>query len=228
MYAASGMLLIPVTLLVFFGLREVKDPPYRKLPFWKGFAEIWSNPDIKGIMLIDFLLQFFYAWMIIYTPLYLYNTIGFSWTAIGVIFTVMLIPFPVLGAPLGRLADWHGEKRILTAGFIVMAISTGAIAFITDHNWAVWAVLLFFTRVGAASVEVMIETYFFKHVNAADANIISFSRMVRPIAYVVSPVVATILFLVFDTKGLFLFLGLLMLYGVRYTLSLKDTRPATV
>lgn len=224
MYAASGILLIPAILLVFFGLREVKDPPFNRVPFWRTLAEVWANNDIKGIFLVDFLLQFFYAWMIIYAPIYLHDTIGFDWTQIGIILTVMLIPFPVLGAPLGRLADWHGEKKILISGFAIMALSTISIAFVTDHSMAVWAAILFMTRVGAASVEVMVETYFFKHVNATNANIITFSRMMRPFAYVISPIIAAILFTVFDIKGLFIFLGLLVLYGIRFTSKLKETR----
>ncbi len=223
-YQVAGLLLIPVVFLVFFGLRQVKDPVYSKASFWHGFAEIWTNRDIKSILFVEFLLQFFYAWMIIYAPIYLHNDLGFSWATVSIIFTIMLIPFPVLGMPLGRLADWHGEKRIIIVGFIVMGVSTALIGFVTDHSAAIWAAILFLTRVGSASVEVMVDTYFFKHVNATNANVIGFARMIRPIAYVISPIIATILFTVFDIKGLFVFLGLLMLYGLRFAFALKDTR----
>jgi hypothetical protein len=104
-----------------------------------------------------------------------------------------------------------------------MAVATALIAFVTEQNAWVWAAILFMTRVGAATVEVMADTYFFKKVDATRAHIISFSRMARPFAYIISPVIATILFFAFDMKGLFIFLGFLMLYGLRYTLALKDT-----
>ncbi|MBX4209324.1 MFS transporter [Candidatus Parcubacteria bacterium] len=224
MYAVSGILLVPMLLLVFFGLREVKDPFYNRLPFWKSFAEVWADRDIKGILFIQFLLQFFYAWMVIYTPLYLHETVGFDWPTIGIIFTVMLLPFVMLEAPLGRLADRIGEKRALSIGFAIMGLATGAIAIVTDHNAWIWAGILFATRVGAATVEVMADTYFFKKVDATKTHIITFSRMARPLAYVISPVVATILFTVFDMKGLFIFLGLLMFYGLRYSLSIRDVK----
>jgi MFS family permease len=139
----------------------------------------------------------------------------------------MLTPFVFIEAPLGWLADKIGEKALMTAGFIVMAVSTGMIAFVTDHNPYIWAGILFMTRVGAAMVEVMSDTYFFKHVDATKPHVISFSRMTRPCAYVVAPVAATLLFLVLDMKGLFIFLGLLMFYGLRYSLSMKDT-PSSV
>lgn len=224
MYAVSGILLVPVLLLIFFGLRDIKDPLYSKLPFWKSFAEIWADRDIKAVLFVQFLEQFFYAWMVIYTPIYLHQVIGFDWPTIGIIFTIMLAPFVILEAPLGRLADKVGEKKMMSMGFIILGISTGSIAFVTDHNAYIWAAILCMTRVGASMVEVMSDTYFFKKVDATKANIITFSRMTRPMAYIISPVVATLLFTVFDMKGLFIFLGLFMLYGLRYSFSIKDTR----
>jgi MFS family permease len=223
-YAASGLLLMPVIGLVFFNLGSVREPNYSRTPFWKSFGEVWSDKNIKGILLLQFLLQFFYAWMIIYTPIYLHETVGFDWTTIGFIFTVMLLPFVFLEAPLGRLADRNGEKKMLSIGFLIMGVSTTLIAFVTDHNAFIWAAILFMTRVGAATVEIMTDTYFFKKVDASKTHIISFFRTARPLAYVVSPILATILFTVFDMKGLFIFLGLLMFYGLRYSMAIDDVK----
>lgn len=226
-YAASLLLTLPVIGLVFGKLREFKDPLYTRVPIWKSVGEVWSNRDIKGVLMAQLLLQFFYAWMIIYMPIHLHETIGFDWTTIGIIFSIMLVPFVVLEAPLGRLADERfGEKEIMSIGFVIMAASTGVIPFVTDGNAVVWAAILLMSRVGAAMVESMADVYFFKKVDASKTHLISFSRMARPLAYVISPIVATILFFVFDMRGLFVFLGFLMLYGLRYSLSIKDTLPA--
>jgi MFS family permease len=103
-------------------------------------------------------------------------------------------------------------------------MAMAAIATMTDHNPFVWAGILFLSRVGAATIEVMADTYFFKRVTAAKTHLISFNRMARPIAYVVGPIVATILFTVFDTRGLFIFLGFLMLYGLRYSFAIRDVK----
>lgn len=223
-YFISAVLLVPTLGLLYSDLKGIKEPTYSRLPFWKSFAEVWANKDIKGILLLQFLLQLFYAWMVIYTPLYLHEIVGFDWPTIGIIFTIMLAPFVILEMPLGRLADRNGEKTFLSIGFVIMAVSTGLIAFVTDHNALLWAAILFMTRVGAATVEVMTDTYFFKKVDASETNIISFFRTARPLAYIVGPILATILFTVFDTKGLFIFLGFLMLYGLRYSLTLKDAK----
>jgi MFS family permease len=186
---------------------------------------VWANRDMKKIVMSMFLLQFFYAWMIIYMPIYLNQTVGFDWTTIGFMFAIMLVPFVILEAPLGRLADSrYGEKEMLSIGFIIMAIAVAAVAFFTDHNVIVWTAILFVSRVGAAITEVMTETYFFKKVDASNTHLISFARMTRPLAYVIGPVIATILLTIFDIKGLFIFLAFLMLYGLRYSLSLVDTK----
>ena len=224
LYGISAILLLPVIILIILRLRDIAEPRYEKLPFWRSLGEIWTDRDIKGILVIQTLLQFFYAWMVIYTPIYLHETIGFDWPVIGAIFTVMLLPFVILEAPLGKWADRNGEKTALSAGFVIMALAVGLVAFMTDHNPFVWAGILFLSRVGAATVEVMADTYFFKKVTAVKTHLISFSRMTRPIAYVVGPIVATILFTVFDIKGLFIFLSFLMLYGLRYSLVIKDAK----
>jgi MFS family permease len=223
-YAVSGALLIPVTALIFMAFRSFKDPEESRTPFLKSFAEIWADRNIKGVLLLHILLQFFYAWMIIYTPIYLLEVVGFDWSEIGVIFTIMLVPFVLLEAPLGRLADRNGEKLVMGIGFAIMGISTCLIPFITDHNIAIWAAILFMTRVGAAMVEVMTDTYFFKKVDASKTNIISFFRTARPLAYVIGPIAATILFIAVDMRGLFIFLGLLMFYGLRYSMAIEDIK----
>lgn len=225
LYVASAVVLIPILLILFVSLRKFSDPEYPSEPYWRHLSLLWKDRNMKSIFIIYLLLQFFYAWMVIYTPIYLNETIGFSWSTIGVMFSIMLIPFVILDVPLGRIADkFLGEKELLVAGFAVMGISTGLIAFITDHNVLLWGAVLFMTRVGAATVEVMADTYFFKKVDASSIYLISLFRTVRPLAYIVSPVIATLLFVALDLKGLFVVLGILMFYGIRHSLALEDTK----
>lgn len=224
-YLVCSFIMVPIYFIISYNLKSFKDSEYNNFHLFKTLKEVWLNKDIKCILLSNFLLQSFYSCMVIYIPIYLNKYMGFSWKEIGLIFTFMLLPFVLIQIPLGRLADKRmGEKELLTFGFIVMAISTGLIAFFDTKNLLIWAILLFFTRVGAATVEVMTETYFFKNISSKNVNLISLFRTVSPFAYIITPLFSTIFLMIWGYKSLFLFLGFMMLFGIRYSLAIKDTR----
>ena len=223
-YLAGAILILPALFLLRGGFKKFSDPTYKNIAIWSTLKNIWRQRDLFRIFSVSFLLGFFYTWMIIYTPIYLHDHLGFSWQTIGLIFTIMLLPFVLTETPLGKLADkkW-GEKEILSLGLVIMALSTATLTFVSSTSVALWAALLFVTRVGASAVEIMSETYFFKKVQSNQADIISLYRATRPAAYVVGPLVASILFIFVDFKMIFLALGLIMLSGLFFSLRLKDT-----
>lgn len=223
-YLTGAILILPALFLLRGGFKKFSDPSYKNIAIAHTLKNIWRQPDLFRIFSISFLLGFFYTWMIIYTPIYLHEHLGFSWQTIGLIFTIMLLPFVLTEAPLGKLADkkW-GEKEILSLGLIIMALATVAMTFVSSINVALWAILLFTTRVGASAVEIMSETYFFKKVQSSQADTISLYRAMRPAAYVVGPLVASVLFIFVDFKMIFLALGLIMFSGLGFSLRLKDT-----
>ncbi|MEK9182328.1 MAG: MFS transporter [Patescibacteria group bacterium] len=224
-YVAAAALLLPVLFIVKRNLKNFKDNNYDKTPLSKTINEIWKGKDIRNIFMISFLMQFFFAWMVIYTPLYLHNQIGFDWGQIGILFSVMLLPYVLTELPLGKIADDKlGEKEIMSIGFIIMAISTGVISFLPNGNFFLWMAILFITRIGASMVEIMSETYFFKKTNVSQMPIVSMFRTTKPLAYIIAPITATILFYFIEFKFIFIILGFLMFYGLRFSLALKDTR----
>ncbi|MFA5937095.1 MAG: MFS transporter [Candidatus Paceibacterota bacterium] len=214
-----------VSLIFIFFLRDFKDPIYKKVPILKTIKSFIQNRHISKIYLSHLILQFFYAWMIIYTPIYLHEYIGFGWDKIGVIFSIMLIPFVLLDFPLGKLSDKIGEKRMLIIGFLIISMSTLIIPFINKPILLMWALILFITRVGAATIETMNESYFFKIVNEENADEISFFRNAPSVAYVIAPVLAIpIIFLTPSFEYLFFILGIILLVGFLITLRLKDIK----
>ncbi|MFA5934493.1 MAG: MFS transporter [Candidatus Paceibacterota bacterium] len=224
-YMTATAVMIPIFLIISYNLKSFKDSQYQHFHLLKTVREVWKNKDIRCILVSNFLLQSFFACMIIYTPIYLNEYIGFSWYTIGLIFTIMLLPFVFIQIPLGKIADKKlGEKELLTFGFIVMAISTGLITYIEVKTFWIWAILLFLTRIGAATVEVMTEVYFFKNINEKDVNLMSLFRIMTPFAYIVAPVLATMFLYFFDYQYIFLALAFVMLFGIRYSLAIKDTR----
>ena len=184
-----------------------------------------KSKNLFRAYVINLLLQFFYCWMVIYTPLYLHEYLHFGWEKIGIIFTFMLLPFVILDYPLGRLSDKMGEKKMLITGFVIAIISTLLIPFIHQPILILFAVLLFCTRVGAATVEIMSESYFFKEITERDADVISFFRNTYPLAYVIGPLFAIpTLLLVPSFEYLFIVLAIIMLIGLWITLRLKDIK----
>lgn len=216
--AIYGLAFIMVALMTFgllFSTKTFKDKIYIKTPFIETFRYLLTNKHLMAIVGINFLLQFFYAWMVVYTPIYLYDHIGFTWDEIGIAFTVMLAPFVILGLPIGILVDkYHFKRRnILRVGFAIAIISTVSISFITSESVAFWAVVLFMTRIGASMIETASEIYFFSQVSDEDANLLSIYRDMYPIAYIIAPTIATLVFFVIPFKYLFVILGLILSVG---------------
>lgn len=232
-YIAAAALMIPVWYLVAARLHFFHDPHYEENRFWGSAKALFRNKRIRRVFISDFLLWFFYAWMDIYMPLYLHAYVGFSWPEVGLIFAIMLLPFVIFQYPLGRLADKRlGEKELLVTGFLVMSVSSilvGASSTLTLPVIFAWMGALFLTRVGASTVEVMDETYFFKNIDGTNSHILSFYRNAGPLALLVGPLTASIIFEIrgghdaVDFRFLFALLGVVMLLGVWNALLMEDT-----
>ncbi len=222
-YIISALMLLPLfSVLYSFQKRlNIHIIPIELKTTLKAFHK---DTDLLHAIGINFLLQFFYACMVVYVPLYLLNHIGFSWESIGIIFTIMLLPFLIFILPLGSLADKkYGEKEFLIIGFTIMAISTACVSFLHSQTIWIWAALLFMTRVGASFVEIASDTYFFKKVRARDTNLISFYRGMIPLSFIVGPLLVSFCLWFIDIQYIFLIVGILMIYGIVISIEIKDT-----
>ena len=83
---------------------------------------------------------------------------------------------------------------------------------------------MFVTRVGAALVEVTTESYFFKQTKSSDAQIISFFRISRPLAYVMGALLASLALLYLPFNLLYIVFALLMIPAMFFTLNIEDTK----
>ena len=163
--------------------------------------------------------------MVVYSSIYLHETIGFGWEEIAIILTIMLIPFVLFTYPLGRLADRkYGEKEIMAVGFGIMGVATIILAFFDIKSIAVWAILLFITRMGAAAVEIMLETYFFKTVSARDSAVLGMFRITRPIGNFIAPLITGAGLLLTTNANLFVIIGMIALVGLYPALTIRDTK----
>ena len=222
-YILAFITTIIMTIGLLFSVKTFKDKTYKKTPFLETYRFLKTNHHMLAITIIYFILQFFYAWMIVYTPIYLYGHIGLGWIQIGIIFTIMLTPFVLFDLPIGILIDkYHVKKRtLLYIGFIIISISTFLIAGITTKNIILWAVVLFMTRVGACIIETTSEIYFFTHVKEEETYLLSVFRDMMPVAYIIAPLISTLIFVFLPFKFLFIILSIILLSGLYYIPHLK-------
>ncbi len=223
-YVVSSLFVIPVYFLIK-RFKKVEAKPITHIRIKETLTEYIRDKNLSNIFASEFLLQLFYAFMVVYTPLYLEKYMGFAWTEIGIMFTIMLLPFILFELPIGELEDGiYTEKEFLTIGFVIMGLSTLFISFITLKSFWVWTTVLFITRIGASFVEVSTESYFFKHVNGEKSDIIGFFRVGRPVAFIVAPVLATLALQFIPFQYVFIIMGSLMILGAHYSLSLQNTK----
>jgi MFS family permease len=218
-------MLVPALFFLSIGFRHFKDPVYDTIEVRKASIKILRSQELFNIFAVGFLLRFFFAWMTIYTPIYLISTVGFEWSVLGLIFAFMLLPFVLLEIPIGRVADKYiGEKEFLTAGFIVTGLATISLSFITIPSAILWALVLFATRFGASLIEAPSESYFFRQVGPSDTGVVALYRTLGPTAFFVAPIVSTLALLFIDIRYTFVVLGTIMLTGVIYALGILDSK----
>ncbi len=221
----AALALIPVLIIIRFQFDRFRDREYRGNNPLHALASAAKNRNILTVLIVNFLLQFFYSWMVIYSPIYLHQYLGFDWKHIGVMFAVMLLPFALFELPFGKIADrWLGEKEIMSTGFIILSFTTLLMGLSSSRGFVFWTILLFVSRIGASMVEAMSETYFFKQVKDTDLGYISLFRTTRPWANVIAPALATIILPLAGIESLFLVLAFVMAYALRFAFTLKDTK----
>lgn len=223
-YSIALLVMVLFFLLSLFALRKVADPKYDNIRTVKFIGKFFSNRNLARAFSMVFLLQFFYCWMIIYTPIYLSAHLGFNWQQIGIIFAVMLLPFVLLDIPLGKLSDKVGERKMLIFGFLLTSIATFILFFLPGGSVLIWALALLGTRIGAATVEAMCDIYFFKHIEPENEEFVGVYRGASPLAYIIGPLLASAIFIFIPSFNfIFPILGLVTISGVYLSAGIKKS-----
>jgi MFS family permease len=194
-YIVSAIVLIPMSILIRHYYKNVSEPKYKNISFRRGILETLRDKNIFGVMSAMFALECFYLTLVIYLPLFLLQNTNISMTTyLGVVMPFVLIPFVVLPYQMGMLADKKtGEKEFLLLGLGIISICLFLIPFIDSNSIFIWGGLLFISRVGAAILETMIFTYFFKKTEKSDAGLVALFGNMRTIATIAVPIVGAIL-----------------------------------
>ena len=215
-------LIFSISLMAFRGINHIFK---RKETMRELLKRVFKRKNIMRIYYISFVLDFFYALMVIYTPLY-FLQMGYSLSQIGLAFSIILIPFVLLQYPVGILADKKtGEKEFLILSIAVMGISTLIFYFFDFKEIFAWTLILFITRIGASMIEILRDSYFYKRIDGYDVDIINFFRTSRPVAYIIAAVLSSLLLLFLDDiKIIFLLIAVVSLSGLYPAFRLVDNK----
>jgi len=210
--------------ILFFSIIKMPETGHDKLirkTAYEILSRAWQQKNILRIYYISFALEFFYALIIIYTPLYL-RSLGLSWQQIGYAFTIMLIPFLIMEYPIGLMADKKkNETRLIRIFLTILIFFTTAIFFIHSKEVWLWATILLGTRIGAAGLDVLRDIYFYKRVNGADVDLIDFYRTACPLAVLVGAAIASLTLLILPLSYIFLVVAMVVASAVVPVLKLK-------
>jgi MFS family permease len=224
-YLLSAMFLVPVLLITAISLRHFIDPKYTEFKFALEWGRFVKNRSVFAVFIANFLLQLFYSFMVIYMPVYLNLYLHFSWTDIGIMLSIALLPFVLFEMPIGALADhFFGEKEMMGIGFLIIAGALIFIPFTPVLTFISMTIIMFVARIGAALVEITTESYFFKQTKEIDADLMSIFRVSRPFSYVIGPALGFTLLSLSSMPAMFGTLGIIMLSGIYFVGQIVDSK----
>lgn len=210
LYRIAAVMVALTATVLSIGVRHFRDVPYTQQAI-SPWQQLLNSSLLRRITAINFMLQLFYVWMVIYGPLFLLRTIGLSWHSMGIAFGIMLIAFAITQYPAGRLADYIGEKKLLSVALLICGSSTMAFAYFSPRiSFVGIVVVLFCTRIGAALLEVSCDSYFFKHAKETEVGTVSIYRMITPLAFIIGASFGGLLLYITNSyASIFITLGIL-------------------
>ncbi len=94
-FILAAAMLVPFVCLIVWPLKNIAEPKYEPASLTAGLKLLRGRSLIRQVLMLNFTLNLFYAFMVIYLPLYLTVVLGLAWQDLGIIFTFMLLPFPL-------------------------------------------------------------------------------------------------------------------------------------
>lgn len=210
--------LIGFTLTIFISrtLKSFKDPLYEPHGLLSALKTLRREHHIQKIFALQFVLRLLYAIELIYMAVYFHDYLGLSLDVVGMVFAVSILPFAVIQFPLGFIGDTVlGERRLLVGGFLTAGVCLFALMWVPPQSAELLAIVLFVMNIGVAAIEVMSESYFFKHMKGRnDGEIVAF-RTLTPFSYIVGPILGFAVLTLAPMYILFGCLGLIV-FGAAY------------
>lgn len=227
LYIVSALVLIPYLVMVHHYLSHIKDPAYHTVDLFGAMKKAMQKRDLRAAVVAKFLVEAFYAVMVIYSPIYL-STLGVPLiTYLSFIIPVALVPLVLLPYELGYLADVKfGEKEMLLIGLLLLIITSFLCVIVTKPDILLWTFILLISRIGASLVDTMAYSYYFKKITAEDPSFTALFVNMYNLAIIVTGLVGVLIapFLIEKPQLIFIILGTSIMLGTTLVLPMKDTR----
>lgn len=225
-FISSALLLIPFLIIFLIASSKIKSPNQGpKVNLRKNLKEMYKNKNLRGAFWLAMLLNVFFNSATVFIPIYLNQFLGFSWGELGLMFSIMLIPFLIFEIPAGIIADRYlGEKEIFIFGYLLIIICLCFFFLSDSSNFWFWSIVLFISRIGASLVEAMRESYFFKNVDANDVEKINIFRTAIPFGYLIGSLLALVTLIFLPIEYIFAVIAIFICSAFPFLAIIKDTK----
>lgn len=225
-FLVASLLIVPFLLIFLLYANKIKSKvSYGKMDIGKTIKKMYADHNLRGIFWLAMLLNVFFNATVIFVPIYLNKVIGFSWIELGLMFSIMLFPFIIIEIPAGIIADKYlGEKEMLYLGYLIIIVCLCLFFTSSSTSFWFWTIVLFFSRVGAALVEAMRETYFFKKIHAKDIDKINVFRTAIPFGYVFGSLISSVVLFFLPIQYVFLVTAIVLCSAFPFLAIIKDTK----
>lgn len=226
LFISAALCIIPMLYILYTHLDHLQEPRYITPRIQESLKELKRFPNIRRIVFAQYILEFFFITMIVYAPIYLIsNSILTLQTYLGLVIPIVLIPFIIVPYPVGHIADKKlGEKELLIVGTFLMIVGSILFALIKVPILIYFIFALFVARLGASMVEEMASSYFYKQINASQANIISIFTNTRNIALITGPLLGSLIIYLFSLQTVFFVLAGILTLSLIPAFKIHDTR----
>jgi len=221
-YNISLILMIITGITLYFATMKFKDKAHAPASIFKSLNLVLARPAIRKSLTSIILLHIFYALMVTFVPVYLADVKGIGGENLGLLFTIMLTPFVVLGYPIGKHIDSGSSgRRMARYGLLIMAITTLVFPFIDSTSLIIWGCILLLSRIGAVMLETAGEGIFFRSINEEETELLGIMRDMQPIGYFIASLISVITLMIGNIKDIFYIVGFILILGIISTTKKK-------
>lgn len=169
--------------------------------FWGNLRDFARDRELRHSFLVSFGMYFWWSISSIYMPLALSN-LGYSQAVIGLIFSLSVVPLILLEFHATDGAQKFGVRKYIIMGYTLLSV---ILLFFTTASPSMLVKLMILVNIGAAFIEPNKEVFFFKVVKKEDEErFYGIYNTSYPIAYIVAPVLGSLLLTSFGMNGIWL------------------------